>query len=491
MEPITYRPAVRLSDRQSARDDRADGRAGIHPNKDDPRTEARRDRDRILYSPAFSRLAGVTQVVTPSPTGFTTHNRLTHSLKVAQIARSIAEKLLYDDHDHEELAVLGGLDADVAEAAALAHDLGHPPFGHVGEEVLDEFARGEFTLPDGFEGNAQTFRIVKALDPRREDTGMRLTAATRAAVVKYPWVRPVRDPNRASESRSDRTHQLRWRKFGAYVTEYEALKESRMFLPEGYPPDAQTLEAAIMDVADDITYALHDLEDFYFAGVFTGSPALGELTAWQKAKSDHGEGDESPVGPPGSRVAEFRTRLAREYPGRFSDRYFDSAVTATVGHLKSSFDEPFDGSVAAIARVRSFVSQQIANFLDGLELNTQPTPDQPPLTLRRDYWHQIALLKELTRSFVVRRADMAAVQRGQQELLWRLLERMRTWNSHDGDRLPAQLLHHRNRAAIGRSPEDVGRTVVDYVSGLSDHQAFELDRVLGGRVDTIVRGFMV
>src|SRR6185295_7762304 len=105
------------------------------------------DRDRIVSSPFFARLAGVTQVISPGGSGLLVHNRLTHSLKVASVARGIVERLGPDP----VLDKLGGCDADVVEAAALAHDLGHPPFGHLGEYVLDRLARERLGLPDGFE----------------------------------------------------------------------------------------------------------------------------------------------------------------------------------------------------------------------------------------------------------------------------------------------------------------------------------------------------
>ena len=144
------------------------------------------DRDRIAASPFFARLAGVTQVVSPAGAGLLVHNRLTHSLQVAQVARAIAERVSCNPL----VAKLGGCDPDVVEAAALAHDLGHPPFGHLGEQVLDRVARERLGLPDGFEGNAQSFRIVTTIDLHGPSgTGLDLTAAVRAAVLKYPWTR--------------------------------------------------------------------------------------------------------------------------------------------------------------------------------------------------------------------------------------------------------------------------------------------------------------
>jgi dGTPase len=117
------------------------------------------------------------------------HNRLTHSLKVAQVGRAIAERLTADPRYRDLLDKLGGCDPDVVEAAALAHDLGHPPFGHLGEGVLDSIARQRFGLPDGFEGNAQSYRIVTSTEISGETIGLDLTAAVRAAMLKYPWTR--------------------------------------------------------------------------------------------------------------------------------------------------------------------------------------------------------------------------------------------------------------------------------------------------------------
>src|SRR3954454_11015333 len=152
------------------------------------------DRDRIVSSPFFARLAGVTQVISPGGAGLLVHNRMTHSLKVAQVGRAIAERLAGSPSDKSNSSVLldklGGCDPDVVEAAALAHDLGHPPFGHLGERVLDQLGRHRLQLPDGFEGNAQSYRIVTSTEIRGQATiGLNLTNAVRAAILKYPWLR--------------------------------------------------------------------------------------------------------------------------------------------------------------------------------------------------------------------------------------------------------------------------------------------------------------
>src|SRR5215218_5771342 len=153
------------------------------------RSPFRADRDRIASSPYFARLGGVTQVISPGGSGLLVHNRLTHSLKVAQVARAIAERLTRDERYRDLLDKLGGYDPDVVEAAALAHDLGHPRFGHLGERVLDTLARQRLRLPDGFEGNAQSYRIVTSTEIMGETIGLDLTVAVRAGMLKYPWTR--------------------------------------------------------------------------------------------------------------------------------------------------------------------------------------------------------------------------------------------------------------------------------------------------------------
>ncbi len=229
---------------QGFRDERRHSSGRKRPDPFDVRSSAQKDRDRIVYTSALRRLAKVTQVVA-TDVGHVFHNRLTHSLQVAQVGLRVAQRLRPQFAELTDSTE--GFDPDVVEAACLAHDLGHPPFGHVAERKLDELAGGDI---DGFEGNAQSFRIVTRLSQHSPThRGLDLTRATLAAILKYPW---LRNQNPAKPD-----------KWGAYSSEKKDFDFATALCPSTHVP---TIEARLMDWADDITYSVHDVEDFYRAG---------------------------------------------------------------------------------------------------------------------------------------------------------------------------------------------------------------------------------
>ncbi len=194
----------------------------VEPGEEDEgqRTRFQRDRDAIIYSTAFRRLAGVTQVISPTE-GLVLHNRLTHTLEVAQIGLRLAEYLVKIS-SADDIERYGGLDPSVVEAAGLAHDLGHPPFGHVAEKTLNKRIVKDGVI-DGYEGNAQAFRIITKLVVRKVDIqGLNLTRATLNATLKYPWLQKKADGNEF------RQEEYKW---GAYESEREYLEFAREFEP--------------------------------------------------------------------------------------------------------------------------------------------------------------------------------------------------------------------------------------------------------------------
>jgi dGTPase len=435
----------------------------------DTRSEARRDRDRILYSVAWRRLGGVTQVVTPFEDMALMHNRLTHSEKVAQVARSIAERLLHDKPARELVVRLGGIDADVVEAAALAHDLGHPPFGHIGEITLDKVARGLLRLPDGFEGNAQTFRTVLLGETRSNDYhGLNLTCATLVAIAKYPWQRDptLKDDHRA-KLRNDANYRRRWRKFSVYRSEKDDFDKAREFIAdiEGFLPDTQSLEASIMDVADDITYAIHDLEDFYLAGILDVRAVLDEL------RLDEDDG----------LLRKLRDRLGIDYPDYFSEDLFAKAVKVVKEELKASFSAKNDGGVQTVGRARSAGSKLIGKYINSVEISDDVFWTHGPyIALDAEAWHEVQLLKEVTKNFVIKRPDIALLQRGQQRILRELVKYLLRWKNSNADfkRLPRRLRDEITTYAP--SGGNTNRCILDYLCTLTDGQCYALYYKLSG-----------
>ncbi|AZN41899.1 deoxyguanosinetriphosphate triphosphohydrolase family protein [Paenibacillus albus] len=216
----------------------------IHSSDD--RDEYEKDYARLIQSPAFRRLQGKSQVF-GAGSGDYYRTRLTHSLEVSQIAREVARKLgksyaFLAKKEHPGLM----LDPEVVECASLAHDLGHPPFGHKGEEVLNELLQADCGLK--YEGNAQNYRILMFLEKRAgSDSGLDLTAAVLLAINKYPFC--IEDPGKLK---------------GVYSMEWEGIQSLRQ--KWGMPEGCATLEAQLMDLCDDIAYSTHDIEDGIRAG---------------------------------------------------------------------------------------------------------------------------------------------------------------------------------------------------------------------------------
>jgi len=480
------------------------------------------DRDRVASSPFFARLGGVTQVVSSTGSGLLVHNRLTHSLKVAQAARAIAERLRSRPELVGVLEKLGGCDPDVVEAASLAHDLGHPPFGHLGEQVLDRIARHRFGLADGFEGNAQSFRIITTTDVRGPAAlGLDLTVAVRAAMLKYPWTRlshprphprelPVPPRGAAEPSDAPGTGSA---KFSAYVTELDDLVGARACYDGRVESWQQTVEASVMDTADDIAYAIHDLEDFHRVGVLQHATVSAELGAWLNGGlalaglSTAELHEQQRV--PGRSLELLRRRLHAKDSWAVDDDVFAAAVVKVRAELVDGLlAVPFDGSVEAEQAVAGFSARWTRRLVDSVGVLEEPTPRSGHVVLAVPQWHEVQVLKFVHRRFVLLRPDLALHQRGQARLITALVEALEQWvtDRHEADRLPRRLhdlvgLAEAEYSALARTDPSVligatgemptgpdavralarGRAVVDFVASLTDNQAAALLDGLSGR----------
>lgn len=397
------------------------------PAKRPGRTPFERDRARVLHSAALRRLAAKTQVVGPGTDDFV-RNRLTHSLEVAQVGRELGKSL--------------GCDPDLVEAAALAHDLGHPPFGHNGERALNEAAQG----CGGFEGNAQTLRILTRLEPKTftsdgSSVGLNLTRATLDASVKYPWTR-AQAPVPAGSHADGSPREIR--KFGAYVDDLDAYG----WLRAGAPDGERCVEAQVMDLADDVAYCVHDLED----GVVGCRFGLEQI-----------DDDRSAV------WATARDWYVREAT--------DDDLDAALARLRALEEWPagrYRGGRHDLGVLKSLTSALIGRFVLSARHATRSAYGTGPLTryaatlvVPAGTGAEIAVLKAVVAHFVMRADDRISQLRQQRDVVGGLVSAL-------GSRGP-QALESAFAADFEAAADDAGRlrAVVDQVASLTDGSALD------------------
>ena len=387
-----------------------------HSNR---RSDFARDRARLLHSSALRRLAAKTQVLSPTVGLDFARNRLTHSLEVAQVGRELAASL--------------GLDPDVVDTACLAHDLGHPPFGHNGERALSEWS----TDIGGFEGNAQTLRLLTRIEPKvfgpdGRSYGLNLTRASLDASCKYPWPEAQGIPDPSGRS-----------KFGFYADDIAAFEWLRAEAPDR----RRCIEAQVMDLSDDIAYSVHDFEDAVVGG-FLDVASLG-------ARVDHDELVESMFVWIGGELDHDELIAA-----------FDRLDNLDV------WIDSWDGSRAAQGRLKNLTSQLIGRFLGAAVFATRAAYPQESLirfsanvVVPREIQAEIAVLKGIVAANVMSTNARQPIYTEQRDILTALAS---TLLASEGADLDAGFAAD---WAAATSDAERKRAVVDQVASLTDQSA--------------------
>jgi dGTPase len=393
------------------------------------RGEFARDRARVLHSSALRRLGAKTQVLSPTNGDFA-RTRLTHSLEVAQVGREMAQAL--------------GIDPDVVDTACLAHDLGHPPFGHNGEKALSVWAE-DF---GGFEGNAQTLRLLSRIEPKVIDSsgqsrGLNLTRASLDASCKYPWARD----EGVAESGGNQSV-----KFGYYEDDAEVFE----FLRKGADATRKCIEAEVMDFADDVAYSVHDFED----AVVSGYVNLSELAS----VSNH---------------AEYFSKIQSWAGPELSIEDIQAAFSRLSSNLY--WLESYSSSMADQATLKNLTSYLIGSFVGRSTEHTLASNSSEhlvryngALSVPSDVRAEIAVLKGTVSVFLMTDEKRQPYYLWQREVLTELADALLASNGKH--------LDHYCQSVWKTASTDSQkyRVVVDQVASLTDVSALNLHAELIG-----------
>ena len=384
------------------------------PNKSVERTEFARDRARVMHSSALRRLGVKTQVMEAGQEDFP-RTRLTHSLEVAQVGRELGSAL--------------GCDPDLVDTACLSHDLGHPPFGHNGEEALNQIA----SSCGGFEGNAQSIRLLIRLEaktvlPDGKSIGLNLTRASLDAATKYPWAFDGKNP-----------------KFGFYEEDKEIFDWVRL----NAKSQTKVFEAQVMDIADDIAYSVHDIEDAIYGQHFSPLALDSEPEFKEVVKL-----------------------AATEYATEIDEDNLNKALNSLI--KQSWWVKSFTATQLDMAALKNMTSHLIGKFTEEIEQATKAgnkaanfTRYNANLIVPLDTKAQIAVLKAVVNLFVMQRKGAAENYAKEQDLILNIVEGLQ----NNPQKLDPQFKHQFDNAG---SSKEAKRAVIDQVASLTDSSARRL-----------------
>jgi dGTPase len=372
-----------------------------------------RDKARVLHSAGLRRLSAKTQVMSAGADDFP-RTRLTHTLEVAQIGRELGDAL--------------GCDPDLVETACLVHDLGHPPFGHNGEEALHKASLDI----GGFEGNAQTFRLLTRLESKTirdgRSLGLNLTRATLDAATKYPWAFDGKNP-----------------KFGFYEEDKEIFDWVRLNVKS----QSKVFEAQVMDIADDIAYSVHDIEDAIYGQHFSPLALDSEPEFKEVVKL-----------------------AATEYATEIDEDNLNMALNSLI--KQSWWVKSFTATQVDMASLKNMTSHLIGKFTEEIEQATKAgnkaenfTRYNANLIVPLETKAQIAVLKAVVNLFVMQRKGAAENYAKEQDLILNIVEGLQ----NNPQILDPQFKHQFDNAG---SSKEAKRAVIDQVASLTDSSARRL-----------------
>ena len=425
-----------------------------HPSlskrQQDHRSPFQRDRARILHSAAFRRLQSKTQVMSSGQSDFY-RTRLTHSLEAAQIGSGITAQLR--SKYPEQSAVLLPGDDTLIESICLAHDIGHPPFGHGGEVALHYMMKGH----GGFEGNGQTFRIVACLEPFSEGFGMNLTRRTLLGLLKYPQ---TIDNLKKAETPAfpDNFRQLNARDWhppkGIYQDDADILnwvlaplsaKDKSLFQQfkekngQHHKTRFKSFDCSVMELADDIAYGIHDLEDAIVTGIVSRNDFEQQVID-KLARVDD------------AWIREFSKELTQKL---FSDKQYlqKDAIGGLVNYL-----------ITAI---------ELCDINDGGEVSFQETLLRFNAVLPETTAEVLQIFKDFVFQYVIRQTSIQRLEYRGQQIVMELFEAL----ASDPQRLlPASTAKRWLEAS--RNYDNPERIIADYVAGMTDDYATRLYQTL-------------